>query len=117
MVSIYKTHIRPQLEFSSSLWHTGYIVDLKLLESVQRRWTRAVVGLENANYATRLAVLDLYSVRGRLLCADFIKTLNILHGLSALKTADLFEMNNDRATRGHSLKLTHKYSSIEARRR
>ena len=36
MVTLLITHIRPLLEFGSTVWNTGYITDLKLLESVQR---------------------------------------------------------------------------------
>ena len=51
MLSLYITHIRPLIEFSSCVWNTGYVGDLKLLESVQRRWTRHIEGLENVNYS------------------------------------------------------------------
>ncbi len=67
MISLYLTHIRPVIEFSSVVWHTGYEGDLGLLEGVQRRWTKQISGLANLDYGARLASLDLYSVRGRLL--------------------------------------------------
>ena len=35
MVTLLTTHIRPLLEFGSTVWNTGYTTDLKLLESVQ----------------------------------------------------------------------------------
>ena len=45
MVTVYKTHIRPLLEFSSCIFYNEYIGDLKLLESPQRRWTKNKSGL------------------------------------------------------------------------
>ena len=48
MVRLYVSHIRPKLEYASSLWNVGYITDMKLLEGVQRRWTRQIVGLEDS---------------------------------------------------------------------
>ena len=38
MCAVYVTHIRPLLEFSSTLWNTGYVMNSRLLESVQCRW-------------------------------------------------------------------------------
>ena len=73
MTEVFKSHIRPILEYASPVWNTEYHQDLKRLESVQRLWTRQVLGLENANYGTRLRELNLYSVKGRLLRADLIK--------------------------------------------
>ena len=67
MVSLYKTHIRPLLEYSSCAWNTGYIGDLRMLESVQRKWTKHIDGLGELPYSERLQVLGLYSVQGRLL--------------------------------------------------
>ena len=35
MLSLFSTHIRPILEYCSCVWSTGYVGDLRLLESVQ----------------------------------------------------------------------------------
>ena len=40
-------HIRPILEYCSSVWNLGYIADINLLESVQRRWTKNIQGMEH----------------------------------------------------------------------
>ena len=69
MLAIYKTHIRPLLEFGSTVWNTGYLGDQRLLESVQRRWTKEITGLAALPYSERLRALELYSVHGRLLRA------------------------------------------------
>ena len=60
MIPLYVSHIRPILEYASSLWNTGYSMDLHLLESVQRRWTKTIQGLENLSYYDRLKVLNLF---------------------------------------------------------
>ena len=77
MVHILQTHIRPVLEYASTVWNIGYLQDLRRLESVQRLWTRQVKGLEEEDYETRLQPLDLYSVKGRLLRADMIVLENL----------------------------------------
>ena len=37
LMNIFRSHIRPLLEYGSPLWNTGYIGDSKKLENVQRR--------------------------------------------------------------------------------
>ena len=97
-------------------WNTGYIGDIKLLESVQRRWTRNIVGLENLSYADRLSALDLFSVRGRLLRADLIECWKIVHDIVPFDLSRLFQYAPAVDTRGHDYKLAHVRCSLECRR-
>ena len=117
MLSLYVAHIRPLIEFSSCVWNTGYVGDLKLLESIQRRWTRHIDGLENTSYSHRLAILDLYSVRGRLIRADMIKMWKIFHDKCSITPSDLFVMAPNVGTRGHPFKVFRGHAVLEARRR
>ena len=63
ILNIYKSHIRPKLEYCCSVWNLGYVGDLKLLEGIQRRWARLIRGLETAPYGHRLQELDLFSMQ------------------------------------------------------
>ena len=45
MLNLFITHVRPLLEYCSCLWNTCYLGDLKMLESVQRSWTRHIDGM------------------------------------------------------------------------
>ena len=117
MMTVYKTHIRPLLEFGSVVWNTGYVGDLKLLESVQRSWTKQVDGLSELDYSQRLSILNLYSVQGRLLRADLIKCWKIFHKQSAVSPSDIFTFSSVASTRGHRFKVAKPHVSIECRRR
>ena len=117
MVPLFISHIRPLLDFASTIWNTGYLGDLRLLESVQRRWTKKIAGMEELSYAERLTMLNLYSIRGRLLRADLLKCWKVFHGKCGVQPADLFVMAPDVGTRGHRFKLAHTHSSLECRRR
>ena len=117
MTSIFKTHIRPLLEFASSLWYTGYLEDVRLLEGIQRRWTRQIEGIEHLPYNERLAILDLYSINGRLLRADLILYWKIFNGHSSILPEDLFTLDTRPGNRGHRFKVQHLFAITEARRR
>ena len=105
MVTVFVAHVRPLLEYCSVLWNVGYIQDTKKLESIQKRWTRQVDGLEEFSYQERLRDLGLYSIYGRLLRADLIKIWKIFRGNLDPDLQGLFDRANHPATRGHSLKL------------
>lgn len=106
MLSLFVMHIRPILDYCSTVWNTGYIGDVKLLESVQRRWTRNVGGLSELDYMSRLRNLGLFSVRGRLLRADMIKYWRVLRGWDdGVDLEGVFTFAPDLRTRGHPYKL------------
>ena len=117
MLAVFSAYIRPILEFASPVWNTGYLGDLRLLERVQRTWTKQILGLENMPYAERLAALDLYSVKGRLLRADLILVWKIFHGHSPIQPEELFSLDVRPGNRGHPFKIHRVFVGTELRRR
>ena len=117
MLTLFITHVRPLLEYCSCLWNTGYLSDLKMLETVQRSWTRHIDGMTGLSYKERLIALDLYSVRGRLIRADIIKYWKIFHSDCSISPEDLFSTALHSHTRGHRFKIAHQYSSVDLRSR
>ena len=103
MKKAFVSHVRPVIDFASVVWSTGYLGDMRLLESVQRSWTKKIDGLGDVPYGDRLLHLDLFSVKGRLLRADLIMTWKILNGLCP-ELSHLF-VRNQSHTRGHDFKL------------
>ena len=117
MCKVYIAHIRPLLEYSSPVWITGFVGDSRLLESVLRRWTKHIEGMENVDYRDRLSRLNMYSVKGRLLRADLLKYFRIFSGLSVLSPTDFFVLSPTVGTRGHRFKILKPRTSLESRRR
>ena len=102
--SAFVSHIRPIIDFGSVVWNLGYQSDLTSLENIQRRWTKRVEGLALLPYHERLARLDLFSIRGRLMRTDLILVWRIANGLCP-HLLDLFTFSFDGRTRGHSKKI------------
>ena len=106
MKTLFVSHIRPLIEFASPVWNVGFVGDSKLIESVQRRWTREVWDIGVLDYGSRLRRLGLYSARGRRLRADLILVWRILHGLCpSLEGLLQRRPVSCPTTRGHSFKL------------
>ena len=117
IMNIYVMHVRPLLDYASQIWNLGYSCDLKLLEGLQRRWTRVISGMENVAYNDRLKLLDLFSLQGRLLRADMILLWKIFQGLSPIKPNMLFQAAPLASTRGHPFKIFLPQARLEVRKR
>ena len=117
MVALYVSHVRPIMEYCSCVWGTGYLGDLRLLESLQRRWTREVEGLSLMEYSERLKRMGLFSVRGRMLRMDMVKVWKAFHCEIDVGLASIWEVLGLGRTRGHSLRLRMPVCRSESRRR
>ena len=117
MLPLFTTYVRPLLEYASSVWNLGYVGDIRQLESVQRKWTKEIGGMRDMEYSQRLQVLNLYSVKGRLLRHDIVKYWQIFHDSSPISREDLFPRPGLVTTRGHNYKIAHSRPPLEVRRR
>ena len=106
MVALFISHIRPIIDYCSCVWNVGYVGDVRLVESLQRRWTREVLGFERVQYCDRLKSLGLFSVFGRLLRMDLIKIWKGFHPEVDVGISGLFDMAQYSGTRGHLFKLS-----------
>ena len=95
---IYKTMVRPHLEYGNIIWGPHYQADIKALESIQRRATKLVFSLKEMDYEERRRELKLPSLVYRRRRGDMIQMYKIMNGLVRMNINALF-------TRGHSQKL------------
>ena len=90
--------------------------DLRLLERIQRRWTRAVSGMTDVPYDERLRRLDLFSFKGRLIRTDLILVWKIINKQCAIECDKMFSFVSS-ARRGHRYKIFVPRARLEVRRR
>jgi len=104
VMTLYKTLVRPILEYAVQFWSPTYRVDVDRLERVQRRATKLVPELRNFGYERRCRELDLLTLEQRRLRGQLIETFKIVRGHSTLDPGAIFSFNEN-PTRGHGFKL------------
>ena len=62
LMTLYKTFVRPHLEYCTPNWNPGYCKDIDILERVQRRATKLIPSISTFSYETRLNHLQLHSL-------------------------------------------------------
>jgi len=107
--NLYKSYVRPHLEFAVQAWSPYLKKDKRTLEKVQRRATRQMQGMEGLSYQERLEKTGLYSLECRRQRGDLIETFKILNKLENVQETDFFKRTKDiphyPSTRGGPLKL------------
>ena len=105
ILPLYKSIVRPHLDYCVQAWRPHYRKDVDKLEKVQRRATKMVEGLEGYSYEDRLRILGLTTLETRFLRADLIEVFKILRGFENLDPDRFFQVVGDGVRRGHSFKL------------
>lgn len=116
ILQLYKSLIRPHLDYSIQAWRPYQQKDIKLLEGVQRRTTKIIPELKSKPYHERLKELNLMTLEDRMRRADLIQTYRIFTGIDNIKPTDMFQLAEYQATRGHPMKLQKQHMRVDTRR-
>ena len=73
-LTLYKSIVRPHLEYANVVWHPIYRRQMQSIENVQRRATKIVKEIKNMSYSDRLKALKLPSMKYRQTRGDLIQT-------------------------------------------
>jgi len=104
IMALYKSLVRPHLEYCVQIWNPYLVKDIKLIEGVQRRATKLVQGIENWKYDERLKYLGLTRLEKRRIRSDLIECFKITNGMYNIDR-ELFFTMDDGGRRGHDQKL------------
>ena len=72
LVPLFKTLVRPILEYGNSIWSNGLKNYRNIVENVQRKFTKHIKGLKDTPYEDRLKIIKLPSLEFRLMRGDMI---------------------------------------------
>jgi len=104
IIPIYKTMIRPQLEYASTVWNPYLLKHVKQIESVQRYVTKRLTNYSLLSYEERLLELKLPSLKIRRDYFDLLEMYKIIKKLSyAGHNIDISFLN--RLSRGHAFRI------------
>ena len=104
LLVLYKTLIRPILDYGNLIWFPTLKKDIRAIENVQRRVTKILPELANLSYEERLQRLSLTTLLYRRNRMDMIQVFKIIQNIDDISMDGLFEFS-DSQTRGNSKKL------------
>lgn len=113
LIKLYKTYVRPKLEYNSSVWSPYLLKDKKKIESIQKHFTKYAFNRCNISfdsYSDRLSKINLKTLEHRRLICDMIMLFKITNNLSFIKFSDYFYFfNSSYNLRRNSLQIKHKH--------
>ena len=81
LLCLYKSLVRPQLEYCSTVWTVLFKKEASEIEKIQRRATKMIKNIKDLSYSERLRKLGLPTLEYRRRRADMIETFKIIHGI------------------------------------
>jgi hypothetical protein len=112
MMILYKTLVRPILDYCIPVWRPHTVKDMTKLEKVQKRFTKMIDGFKGKSYEQRLSKLGITSLADRYYRADLIQVYKVLNDCEKVFPDNFLELC-DRAGRKNSRKLFKRRSKLD----
>ena len=112
IVNLYKTYVRPIMEYNTPTWSPHLKCDIREAESVQQKFTKSLfqrLNITFADYSDRLSKLNLESLESRRIKNDLILTYKLINNIVDIDCSKHFKFSRfgGHNLRRHSLHLTH----------
>ena len=98
MVHAFTVYVHPLLEYALYVWSPHLLKDIRQIESVQKRFTKRLLGMSDLDYSQRLATLGLESLELRRLYHDLLCTYKILSNRMDINYENMFTVNSQTKT-------------------
>ena len=108
ITTLYKSLVRPHLEYGNIIWGPIFKEDMKSVEKIQQRATKIISQLRDVTYEERLKALDLPSLYYRRRRGDMILMYKIMNEKVRIEASTLFTPATYSRTRGHKQKISKK---------
>jgi ribonuclease P/MRP protein subunit RPP40 len=111
MLPLYKSLVRPHLEYCGPAWRPYLRKDVETVEKIQRRFTKMIKGLEGLSYEERLKSLGMITMEMRFHRNDLIMVYKILTGKIDVDPGIFFKLSENRHLRPGSISVVHRIPS------
>jgi hypothetical protein len=113
---LYKTLVRPKLEYCIQAWRPYLKTDTEKLERIQHRATKMVKECRNFSYTDRLNYMGLTTLEARRDRGDLIECYKFMRGFNETSKEVFFTLSGQQRTRGHRYKLDKMRSKLDVRK-
>ena len=106
LVPLFKTLVRPVLEYVNNAWNSNQRYNIDEIEAVQKRFTKKIPEVKKLTYEERLSRLKRPSLEYRRFRGDLIETYKIAHNLYDKDSVNtLLKFRTNSRLRGHSFTI------------
>jgi hypothetical protein len=84
MLEIFNCYVCPHLEYAVIVWNPWHQKDIDILESVQRRFTRLIAGMQGLSYEERITTLGISSLKDRRTELDLIQAYRLIYKIDQI---------------------------------
>ena len=116
IIPLYKSIVRPHLEYCIQAWRPHLKKDIDKLERVQRRATKLIPELRILSYEDRVQQCKFTTLETRRVRGDQIEVFKITHGIEGLDSGMFFKYRTDNGTRGHRWALAKERCKLDIRK-
>ena len=81
MIPLYKSLVRPIIDYANPVWSPYVREYIDLIENIQHYYTKRVIGMQDLDYEARLKCLRLPSLEYRRVRGDLIEVYEICQGI------------------------------------